>query len=295
MKMHEGRAHSKFSASGAERWLNCSMSVELSEGMPDKDSPASLRGTLAHKVLERIMRLLLKGRRPRLALFETWKGVDSAMYKDALNAANFIFSVARKADVDVKTQVLVETRVYLTKIHEEMFGTFDGAILDYFAVLHIFDFKYGTHLVSPRKNVQMLFYALGMAYQYDWNFESVRLWIVQPRARGYDGPTFWDISIEELREFEQVFIDGVWRVENEPTLKTGEWCFFCKAQKKCPAKLAKRREKTVDAFGAVPVTQSKKEVKTNGKEEKIGKDQKGRKEVQEQKRLIKKGWQKVKG
>ena len=277
------RAHSKYSASGAERWLNCSAAVALAEGLPDVDTEASLRGTLAHKVLERIMLLLLAGELVSFRMFKTWKGVDRAMYEDALNAANFILGIGK----DLQAEVRVETRVYLKFIHPEMFGTFDGAVIDYFATLHVFDFKYCTHLVSPRKNMQMLFYALGMAHRFKWNFEKVRLWIIQPRARGYDGPTYWDISISELRKFEKVFADGVKRVGTKPQFKEGDWCFFCKAKKICPLKIETKRSKTIDLFKSVPLIEQK-EVRPNGKKEKSSKEVKSK---AEEKRLAKKGWQ----
>ena len=55
---HKQRAHSKFSASGAERWFACPGSVELSEGVPDKETEWSKEGTLAHEVLEEIMKVM---------------------------------------------------------------------------------------------------------------------------------------------------------------------------------------------------------------------------------------------
>ena len=41
-------AHSKLSASGAEKWMRCSGSIAMSEGLPDTSSAAADEGTAAH-------------------------------------------------------------------------------------------------------------------------------------------------------------------------------------------------------------------------------------------------------
>src|SRR5665213_1028404 len=189
MKKHGERAHSKFSASGADRWFNCPGSVELSEGQPDKSSPWAIEGTEAHEVLEKIMLQELRSYPADMHEDEEERHflqkVPKEMYQHAVNAARFILDLGRKLDAEV----LVETRIYLDFIHPEMFGTFDGGVIDYFGTLHVFDYKYGAgHAVSPKENLQMIFYAIGLAAQHHWNFKRVRLWIIQPRIKGYDGP-----------------------------------------------------------------------------------------------------------
>ena len=247
--MKTQRAHSKFAASGMERWSICTASVEASEGLPDIDSKWSLEGTKAHKLLE----LALNGLMPFLFSYGVPAYIMHPLDEDypeemktyATEAALFIFRMGRK----LNAQVLVETRVFLDFIHPEMFGTFDGAILDHFGTLHVFDFKYGAgHAVSPVKNLQMIFYGIGLAHQYDWNFKRARLWIIQPRIRGYDGPIFWDISIDELRSYVQLFKDAVRRVKDEPKFVEGSHCHWCKAKSVCPLKTGKRRDKIINMF-----------------------------------------------
>lgn len=247
---HSGRAHSKYSASGAERWSNCSASVELSEGLPDKDSKWSIEGTLAHEVLEAILltRLELAPRSKYEALI---RGAPTEMVEYAKDAARFILTLyAGTPDSDV----LVETRVYLKFIHEEMFGTFDGAVIDYFGTLHVFDYKYGAgHSVSVRENLQMIFYAVGLAQLHHWNFKRVSMWIIQPRIKGYDGPTFWEISTPELRRYVDVFRDAVKEVEENPKFVEGSWCHWCKAKSICPLKREKKLEDAKNIFASLPV------------------------------------------
>lgn len=251
-KVHGERAHSKFSASGAERYFECPGSVELSEGMPDKGSVWSIEGTQAHELLEEIMTVMIAAGSTRIYYPQVRRGIPKEMVFHGTNAANFIMGLHAKTP---GSEVLVETRVYLKFIHPEMFGTFDGAVLDHFGTLHVFDYKYGAgHAVSPIKNLQMIFYGLGLAHLYDWNFKNVRLWIIQPRIKGYDGPIFWDLSIMELKSYVDVFRRAVERVLDNPTLyKEGPWCHWCKAKSKCPLKNEARAEKAVNIFKSVPL------------------------------------------
>ena len=91
-------------------------------------------------------------------------------------AADYILWLWKEAP---GSEILVETRIPLSFIHPEAFGTFDAAIVDYFGTLHVFDYKYGQgHAVSPTGNLQMILYGLGLAHRYQYNFKRVRLWII---------------------------------------------------------------------------------------------------------------------
>lgn len=152
---------------------------------------------------------------------------------------------------------MVEQRVFLDFIHPEAFGTLDYAIADVFGTLHVMDYKYGKYLVSPEKNLQFIFYALAIAYLYSWNFKKVRMWSLQPRVRGFDGNySFWEITIEELKNYVLKFQRAVDRVEKYPDkYKEGSYCFFCPAKKICPLKQGVRNEKTKNAFLSSPITE----------------------------------------
>lgn len=237
MKLHQERKHSKFSASGAEKWLNCSGSVALSEGLPDKDTPWALEGTKAHEVLEHT--LLQRA-------FDRTK-YTREMFNHATEVAKFILGIYEKHP---GSELLVETRIQLDFIHADAFGTFDSSIVDHFGILHVFDYKFGkSHAVSPIENLQMIFYGLGLAHQYDYNFKKVRLWIIQPRVKGYDGPTFWDITIRELKKYISKFKTAIKRTEEYPKQYIeGSWCHFCKAKQICPLKTAAKTEKALTLF-----------------------------------------------
>lgn len=247
---HPERKHSKFSASGSERWLNCPGSVTLSEGIPSKDSVWSREGTVAHEVLEQRLRERIQNGRIHLAAVE--KEATREMVGHVEHAASFILGLKQKLPY---ADILVETRIALPFIHPEMFGTFDAAIVDHFGVLHVIDFKYGAgHAVNPVKCLQMIVYGMGLAARYDWNFRQARLWIIQPRIKGYDGPTFWDISIPDLKRYVDVFREGVRRAETQPTVfKEGSHCHWCPARPICPSKTKAKLGRAMDLFSSNPL------------------------------------------
>jgi hypothetical protein len=220
------KAHAKFSASGAERWLNCPASVRLSEGLPSISSKHAEEGTKAHELLE----TFLKNGLSKLATTKSFlsKTADSEMLGHAEKAARWIFS-----QIGTGT-LLCETKVDLSFVSPNMFGTVDAAIVDEFGVLHVIDFKYGVKLVDPKENPQLIYYALGIAKQNSFNFESVRLTVVQPRA-GDSFTRSWDCEVGDLRQWEEKFRDGVSRCEDTDAKPVeGKWCFFCPAKIKCP-------------------------------------------------------------
>lgn len=236
--------------------MNCPGSVALSEGMPDKSSVWAEEGTLAHEVLEY---LLLKDIGHPSAMDELVRTpkMNNEMFIHGKAAADFILKLWRShKDASIR----VETRIHLPFIHPEMFGTFDAAVIDYFGTLHVFDYKYGAgHSVSPTNNLQMIFYGLGVAFKYHWNFKRVRLWIIQPRIKGYDGPAYWELGILGLKERVYDFKKAVAKVEASPdTFAEGPWCWWCKAKSVCPLKIETKQNQAIDIFKAKPVDKKSK-------------------------------------
>jgi len=235
---HSERAHSKFSASGSERWLNCSASVALEEQSPPSvDNFWSKEGTLAHEVLEAVL-----NRAPIPDSFDVTREMISNVEK-----------VARKIRAIQQAEggtLLVEKRVYATFIHEEMFGTCDAIIAGNDRTLHIIDFKYGAgHIVAAEKNTQLIQYALSVAESYDWDFDRVKMWIMQPRA-GENWFKSWTITIDELKnQWLPLWQKGVARVESGRTRTfAGHWCHWCRAKNICPEKQEQRVAKVANYF-----------------------------------------------
>lgn len=244
---HSTRKHSKFSASGATRWFNCPGSVELSEGVPEKQSVWSLEGTLAHEVLELTVKAMITG--VDLSSHEWGKDVTPQMIELAKNTATRLIDQQEKFP---GSHLMVETRIHLAFIHPEMFGTFDGAVVDYFGRLNVWDYKFGQgHSVSPVQNLQMLFYGIGVAHEHHWNFKSVRLYIDQPRIKNYKGPVFWELPILELKAWVPKFRAAVLEVEASPDRYVeGPWCHWCPANRsnRCPLKREAKYEQAKSVF-----------------------------------------------
>lgn len=229
---HSVRKHAKLSASGAERWTLCTASVQLNEGLPDKDSIWSREGTTAHELLEMI---LIHHQKDPYATLPIPDKYPREMVHHVLGVVQWLLKLHA---ANPGSELLVETAVSLAYIHPDIGGTFDSAIVDLFGTLHVVDFKYGQgHPVSPTGNLQMVVYGLGLAKMFDYNFKEVKLWIVQPRIKGFAGPVYWKLSMEMLRQYELVFANAVKKIETDPQFAEGPHCHFCKGKAGCPLKL----------------------------------------------------------
>lgn len=219
------KTHAKLSASGAERWLNCPGSIKLSEGMPEQpESAAALEGTKAHECLEVFLH---EGSNMGLMRLRNPKYPDE-MLEHTEAAARHILTQT----VLAKAKLLIEVPVDMSFISEDMGGTLDSARIEEFGTLTVTDFKYGYKEVSPVNNPQLIIYALGIAQEYDYNFDDVVLEIIQPRGGGIN--TF-AMTLNELRKWEDTLKEGVAKVNSaDPELKPGKWCHFCKARAVCP-------------------------------------------------------------
>lgn len=224
------KKHAVFSASGSERWMGCAGSIALSKKAPPQpESPYAVEGTKAHEVFERFNKskrpysesFLLKGKYPQEMIdyaFSAFKEVEKMTGKTAKRIA--------------------EVKVSLDFVHPDMYGTVDAAIINEFDVLTVIDYKYGAGIpVSPENNSQLIYYALGLAHQYDYNFSHVNLVILQPRAPGQDGSFVkeWKLSIDDLIAWKDKFAAGVKAaLAKNPPLTSGDWCKFCPATSMCP-------------------------------------------------------------
>lgn len=247
MKIEDDKKlHSKYSASGSERWLECPGSVALSEiAPPEPQGKAAGEGTLAHTCLETIMK---NAHRLPQVLAMLYKSFPSDMVNHGLATFKHIRNL-----VPLTAELLCETEVRLDFVEPGMFGTTDAAIVDLFGVLWVIDYKYGVRLVDPAHNTQMIYYGLGIAHKYDFNFSSIRLAVAQPRAPHRLGFfRTWDMGVKELMDWELKFKTGVEACKDPfAALNPGRWCFFCKAQSICPAINEKQYEKAQNVFDDV--------------------------------------------
>jgi len=246
------KAHAELGASKSERWMECPGSIILERSMPDgPDSPYAIEGTTAHGLLEEMLQAPRKERPDIRRRHEKKYPLD--MVEHVVDTVKIIDSMRKEAVGN--PEFFCEQRVDSSPFTRPgQFGTLDAAIVSLFDRLTVIDFKYGAgYAVNPegkdgKGNPQLAYYALAVAYQYDFAFSEVELVVIQPRAYHESGNTIrrFVMSMKELRAWDQRFKTAAMDVttceeEFESTGKVhpdwindGPWCKFCKAALVCP-------------------------------------------------------------
>lgn len=233
-------SHALLSPSAAHRWLNCTPSVRLEEGIEDKGSDFAAEGTLAHAICEQKLLTILD--RPHAEadkeieeLSPRYHTGEMEEYTDTYRAIVMEkFNAARVNTPDA--QLLVEVRLDFRSFLQDSFGTADAVIIAD-DLMEIIDFKYGKGVkVSAVANPQMRIYALGALDEFllEYNIKRVRMTIVQPRI---DNLSEDEMSVEELTAWRDTVLrpasELAFRGDGEQ--KPGEWCRFCKVKASCKA------------------------------------------------------------
>lgn len=239
-KSHNERAHSTVGASGSERWLNCPGSVQAEANSPEQaENEWSKAGTDNHEKLEKYLRSWLKTKKfPKL-------------HSDDEHLSVVIeYVIKRYEEMGLSdSDVLLEQKVDLSEIVDpDCFGTNDIGLVELFGTLEIIDYKSGGKIVSPVENTQLIYYALGIAYLFDFNFTEVKLTIAQPPNT--DNPIeSWTIPIEKLESYIELFKKGVQRTKKKDAKRyAGKWCHYCRAAATCETLKDKTMAKVIDDF-----------------------------------------------
>lgn len=245
----EVREHSRLSCSASERWIHCPASVQLSEkAPPQKESAYALEGTEAHAIAEKCLR--------------EWTDAPESEMGEAVQVyLDFVRSLITKEELESKKKFMfIEQRFNLDWIHKDCFGSNDCSIFDPDArTLWVIDYKHGQGIsVSPEWNSQLMMYALGAQAKvwFDfvernkyaprtWEFiETVKLVIVQPRARDNYGDDekairVFEMSAKDLQYWAlNILKPATVMVDSEnPPIRVGEHCRFCRAIAICPAQV----------------------------------------------------------
>lgn len=132
------KLHAFLSASGAERWMNCTPSARLTENMEESESEYATEGTEAHALAEYKLRVAL-GETPECPR-KNLTYLDSEMEMLTDDYVAYIMEIIGQAENPV---VLVEQRLDFSRWVTEGFGTSDCIIIDG-NTLHVVDFKYGN-------------------------------------------------------------------------------------------------------------------------------------------------------
>ncbi len=212
--------HARLSPSSSARWLTCTASVEACKSYEDTSGDAARWGTACHAIGE----MLLKDEvHPKTG--ELCEGVEVDV--EMINTAMAYASYCRDLITD-DSEVMIETRLDLTFIAPETFGTGDFSVLNG-THLDIVDLKTGHNIVWAEENSQLMLYALGAYRMFDedlYDIETITLHIEQSRANHNDT---WTTTVEALLEFEKMakqkandILTG--NTEFNPNEKACQWC-----------------------------------------------------------------------
>lgn len=239
---HKERAHAKLSASGASRWATCPGSVQMEDGIPDRESIYAQEGTLAHEMSELKLKHYLDpkgfGKRKLNAAIKKLK--EKELYQAEMDSYTdtYVDFIKEKAlSFSSNPYIEIEKRVDFSRWVDGGFGTCD-CVLIHGSTLSIIDLKYGKGVpVSSEQNEQLILYALGAydAFNLIYNLDKIELNIVQPRINNF---STWEISLTELLLWGDYF-----KVQSEKALggngelvPSAKACKFCKARDICTAR-----------------------------------------------------------
>ena len=227
--------HSVLGASAADRWMNCTPSAQLTDGMEDETTTFAAEGTAAHALCEWKVRKALKMRAGRRPTSDYW---TDEMEEFTDDYRDFIMDLVGQAKLTCKDPVtLIEQHLDFSYYVPDGFGTGDFLLVAD-KELNVVDFKYGRGVaVYADHNPQMMLYALGALNLFDclYDIEQVTMTIFQPRLSSI---STWTISAEELYKWAEEVLKpkAELAAKGEGEFISGSWCRFCKARNTCRAR-----------------------------------------------------------
>lgn len=251
--------HALLGASSAHRWLRCTKSARLEEGLPDRPSVAAQEGTLAHTLAEAKARFHFHkadfSKRKLNGVVKKLK--EDALWQDEMDRhtdeyLDYIKSAAMAFESE--PYALLEKRVDYGGYAPEGFGTADCILLGG-GTVHVIDFKYGKGVsVFAIRNPQLSLYALGAyeAYKTLYPIKNIKMSVVQPRL---DNISEWSCSLYDLLDWAD-WMKGKAKLAWEgggSYFPNDETCKFCRAKEKCRARSDYYARLADDAAGLPPL------------------------------------------
>lgn len=264
---HSKRKHAFLSASGSARWINCTPSAKLEDGL-HRTTVYADEGTLAHEYAENRLNHAL-GRKSEHAYRAEIKRIEA----HELYGPKMPEYVGKFTDVVVEcyrdmcdkygaqnVEILIEERLDYSYYASHGFGTGDAVIITPVEIF-VIDLKYGKGVpVEVKENSQLKLYGLGAALAVDLMrpVRMVTLHVVQPRLNINDR---WTITYEKLIEWaaEVVKPAADKAIKGQGLLNPGEWCRWCKVAHKCRA-LAEHHNELAAYDFAEPATLTDDEI-----------------------------------
>ena len=233
--------HALLGPSSAHRWLSCTPSARLEEGLPDTGSSYATEGTLAHRLGELLLRAEYEGAdiTEELAEVQADPQYSPAMMEHIEGYVAFV--AERYADAKSHCpdpRLYVEQRIDVSEYVPDGFGTTDCVIIAD-GLMDVIDLKYGAGIpVSAEDNPQMKIYALGclLAFSLFYDITAIRMTIYQPRL---DSVSTAVIDRDKLEAWAEQFLKprAAQAYAGEGPFAPGELtCKWCKAGATCKAR-----------------------------------------------------------
>ena len=239
---HLNRKHAMLSASGAERWMNCTPSARLEENFEEETSVFAEEGTLAHEFADLELRFHFGEIPENVYNREIRKRRKNELYTNEMepqvgkyvDIVKELYATALKENGHA--EIYIEQRLDFSHLVEQGFGTGDVTIVTDQKIQTI-DLKYGKGIqVEAEENPQLKLYGLGAlrANELLYDIQTIELIIVQPRLDHYSS---WETSVTDLTNWgeEEVKPKAVKAYAGEGEQVVGDWCRFCKAKAVCRA------------------------------------------------------------
>lgn len=238
-----GRAHAVLSASSAHRWLECTPSAMIEEGLPDSTSVFAEEGNLAHSIGELILRLENKEISKREYNSELKKLKEHKLFYDGMIEevklyTDWVMELYKGyKKEDPLTELYIEQRLNYSKYAPEGFGTGDAVIIS-LKTIHVIDLKFGKGVVvNPHENPQLKLYGLGAYEEYSFlhDIETVRVSVAQVRLDAYGS---FETTAKELLKWGEEYVRprAELAIKGEGEFRPGSWCGFCRFRSKCKAR-----------------------------------------------------------
>ncbi len=244
------RTHALLSPSSGERWMACTPSARLLEGITTESTYAD-EGTLAHDLGELLVKDKFNLITPKifastLTKIQRNQYYNKAMFDHCCNYATFVleaFNTLQAKDKEVP-KIVIEAEIDYSFYVPEGKGYVD--ILIYTSkTIQVIDLKYGAGVpVSSQNNTQLKLYALGgleILVFVDHNIQQVYLSIFQPRI---DNNSTFLLTTEELIAWAEQVVKPAAKLawEGAGELIPGNHCRFCGIKAKCRAFANKNME-----------------------------------------------------
>ena len=235
-------------ASNAHRWMHCHGQPQAIAGLPNESNEAADRGTVAHSLLETMLRLQIStdeiDRFYGKAILKKIDGrdvrhitVDEDMIKGVQHALEYVRGYLKRFP---RADYHVECALDATPlIGYECGGTGDVVITNLPIEIVVVDYKNGIGHVDHVDNDQLHVYGLGAIVEYMDDVTpntKIRMVIVQPNSRNKgEGPVREVVyTYQDLMQFaKRAAIAAKAAYSKNPKRIAGDYCTFCRAAGSC--------------------------------------------------------------